>query len=109
MTTPRRSDTWLTDSTATGRQPCFIGKTHPLMMRSALNRPQAHCETTVMIGDRMDTDIISGIEAGLRAVLVSTGSTRPDQVEQCPSRPTRVVDSIARLVPLVAELSGDGV
>ena len=54
------------------------------MMRSALNRLEAHSETTVMIGDRMDTDIISGLEAGLRTVLVTTGSTRPDQVEHVP-------------------------
>ncbi len=88
-------------STATGRQPYFIGKPNPLMMRSALNQLQAHSETTVMVGDRMDTDIISGLEAGLRTVLVSTGSTRPDQVETFPYRPTRVVDSIADLVSAV--------
>ena len=97
-------------STATGRRPYFIGKPNPLMMRSALNRLEAHSETTVMVGDRMDTDIISGLEAGLRTVLVSTGSTRPEQVEHFPYRPTRVVDSIADLVPLVTELAeGEGV
>ena len=79
------------------------------MMRSALNRLEAHSETTVMVGDRMDTDIISGLEAGLRTVLVSTGSTRPEQVEHFPYRPTRVVDSIADLVPLVTELAAEGV
>ncbi len=94
-------------STATGRRPYFIGKPNPLMMRSALNRLEAHSETTVMVGDRMDTDVISGLEAGLRTVLVSTGSTRPEQVEHFPYRPTRVVDSIADLVPLVERLSVD--
>jgi len=88
-------------STATGRKPYFIGKPNPLMMRSALNRLEAHSETTVMIGDRMDTDIISGLEAGLRTVLVTTGSTQPHQVETFPYRPTRVVDSIADLIDLV--------
>jgi NagD protein len=88
-------------STATGRRPYFIGKPNPLMMRSALNQLEAHSETTVMVGDRMDTDIISGLEAGLRTVLVTTGSTRPDQVESFPYRPTRVVDSVADLVALV--------
>lgn len=88
-------------STATGRKPYFIGKPNPLMMRSALNRLEAHSETTVMIGDRMDTDIISGLEAGLRTVLVTTGSTAREQVELFPYRPTRVVDSIADLVDLV--------
>ena len=87
-------------STATGRTPYFIGKPNPLMMRSALNRLEAHSETTVMVGDRMDTDIISGLEAGLRTILVTTGSTRPDQVETFPYRPTKVVDSVAELVEL---------
>jgi NagD protein len=90
---------------ATGRNPYFIGKPNPLMMRSALNRIDAHSETTAMIGDRMDTDIISGLEAGLRTVLVLTGSTRPEQIELFPYRPTRVLDSIADVVPLVDELA----
>ena len=89
-------------STATGRAPYFIGKPNPLMMRSALNALEAHSETTVMIGDRMDTDIISGLEAGIRTVLVTTGSTPRDQVEVFPYRPTKVVDSIADLVELAS-------
>jgi NagD protein len=89
--------------TATGRSPYFIGKPNPLMMRSALNRLEAHSETTVMVGDRMDTDIISGLEAGLRTVLVTTGSTRPEQVEMFPYRPTRVVESIADLLEMVTD------
>jgi NagD protein len=93
-------------STATGRQPYFIGKPNPLMMRSALNALEAHSETTVMVGDRMDTDVISGLEAGIRTVLVTTGSTRPDQVEMFPYRPTRVVDSVADLVELAREPAG---
>ena len=97
---PRRGSVAALISTATGRQPYFVGKPNPLMMRSALNRLEAHSETTVMIGDRMDTDIISGLEAGMRTILVTTGSTRPDQVETFPYRPTRVVDSIADLVEL---------
>jgi NagD protein len=93
-------------STATGRQPYYVGKPNPLMMRGALNRLEAHSETTVMVGDRMDTDIISGLEAGLRTVLVSTGSTRPENIERFPYRPTRVVDSIADLVDEVRPASG---
>ena len=91
---------------ATGRKPYFVGKPNPLMIRAGLNTIGAHSETTAMIGDRMDTDIVSGLEAGLRTILVSTGSTRPDQVSTFPYRPTRVVDSIADVVPLVAELAG---
>ncbi|GAB3064694.1 HAD-IIA family hydrolase [Intrasporangium mesophilum] len=88
-------------STATGRQPYYIGKPNPLMMRSALNRLDAHSETTIMVGDRMDTDIISGLEAGLRSVLVLTGSTTREQIENFPYRPSRVVDSVADLVRFV--------
>ncbi len=87
--------------TATGHAPYFVGKPNPLMMRSALNRLQAHSETTVMVGDRMDTDIVAGLEAGLRTILVGTGSTRPDQVDGFPYRPSVVVDSVADLVDLV--------
>ncbi|MEO7236682.1 MAG: HAD hydrolase-like protein, partial [Lapillicoccus sp.] len=72
---------------------------------TALNRIDAHSETTVMIGDRMDTDVISGLEAGLRTVLVLTGSTQREQVEAYPYRPTRIVDSIADVIPMVDELS----
>ena len=90
---------------ATGAKPYFIGKPNPLMMRTALNRIEAHSESTVMIGDRMDTDIISGLEAGLRTILVLTGSTRADQVDRYPYRPTRVVDSIADVVAMVAQFA----
>ncbi len=90
-------------STATGRRPYYIGKPNPLMMRSALNRLEAHSESTVMVGDRMDTDIVSGLEAGLRTILVTTGSTLPHQIETFPYRPTRVVDSIADLVEMVTD------
>jgi NagD protein len=86
---------------ATGVDPYFVGKPNPLMMRSALNRIDAHSETTVMVGDRMDTDVVSGLEAGLRTVLVLTGSTRPADIDRFPYRPTQVSDSIADLVDLV--------
>jgi NagD protein len=68
------------------------------MMRSALNAIDAHSETTAMIGDRMDTDVISGLEAGLRTILVLTGLTTREEAERFPFRPSRVVDSIADLV-----------
>jgi NagD protein len=66
-----------------------------------MNRIQAHSETTVMIGDRMDTDVVAGIEAGLETILVLTGSTRAADVARFPYRPTRVVDSVADVVELV--------
>jgi NagD protein len=86
---------------ATGVEPYFVGKPNPLMMRSALNRLGAHSETTVMVGDRMDTDVVSGLEAGLRTVLVLSGSTNAGAVERFPYRPTHVFDSVADLVDLV--------
>ncbi|MFT4082742.1 MAG: HAD-IIA family hydrolase [Nocardioides sp.] len=88
-------------STATGREPYYVGKPNPLMMRSALNRIDAHSETTAMVGDRMDTDVVSGLEAGLRTFLVLTGSTTSEMVERFPYRPTRVVDGVEDLVALV--------
>ena len=85
-------------SRATGVQPYFVGKPNPLMMRSALNQIDAHSESAAMVGDRMDTDVVSGLEAGMHTVLVLTGSTRRDEVERFPFRPSRVVDSIADLI-----------
>ena len=82
-------------SAATGVKPYFIGKPNPLMMRTALRTLNAHSEDSVMIGDRMDTDIVAGIESGLRTILVLTGVTTREQVERFPYRPTWVRDSIA--------------
>jgi NagD protein len=86
-------------SRATGVAPYFVGKPNPLMMRSALNAIDAHSETTAMVGDRMDTDVVAGLEAGMHTVLVLTGSTRRDEAERFPYRPSRIVDSVADLLP----------
>ena len=85
-------------SRATGVSPYFVGKPNPLMMRSALNAIDAHSETTAMVGDRMDTDVVSGLEAGMHTILVLTGSTSRDEAERFPFRPSRIVDSIADLI-----------
>jgi NagD protein len=85
-------------SRATGIAPYFVGKPNPLMMRSALNAIDAHSETAAMVGDRMDTDVISGLEAGLEAILVLTGVTTRADAERHPFRPSRIVDSIADLI-----------
>jgi len=85
-------------SKATGVEPYFIGKPNPMMMRSALNTIDAHSESTAMIGDRMDTDVLCGLEAGLHTILVLTGISTPADVERYPYRPSRVVSSIAELV-----------
>jgi NagD protein len=86
---------------ATGAEPYFVGKPNPMMFRSAMNRIEAHSESTVMIGDRMDTDVVAGIEAGLETILVLTGSTRPADVTRFPFRPGHVRDSIADVIEMV--------
>jgi len=85
-------------SRATGVEPYYVGKPNPLMMRSALNALDAHSETTAMIGDRMDTDIVSGLEAGLETILVLTGLTTREEAEAHPYRASRIVESVADLV-----------
>ena len=85
-------------SRATGVDPYYVGKPNPLMMRSALNALDAHSETAAMVGDRMDTDIVAGLEAGLEAILVLTGVTARGDAERHPYRPSRIVESVAELV-----------
>jgi NagD protein len=84
---------------ATGVEPYFVGKPNPVMMREGLNKIKAHSESTAMIGDRMDTDVKCGIEAGLETILVMTGITQQGDIERFPYRPSRVVKSIADLIP----------
>jgi NagD protein len=85
-------------SRATGVDPYFVGKPNPLMMRSALNAIDAHSESAAMVGDRMDTDVVSGLEAGMHTVLVLTGITQREETERFPYRPSRIIDSIADLI-----------
>jgi NagD protein len=85
-------------SRATGVDPYFVGKPNPLMMRSALNAIDAHSETAAMVGDRMDTDIVSGLEAGMETILVLTGLTTRQEAERHPYRASRIVESVAELV-----------
>src|SRR5437763_3217743 len=93
---------------ATGRSPYYVGKPNPLMMRSALRRLGAHSESNVMIGDRMDTDVHSGIEAGLQTILVLTGISTPESAERYPYRPTKVLDSVADLIGRTGDPFGEG-
>ena len=83
---------------ASGRSPFYCGKPSPFMMRSALNYLGVHSENTVMIGDRMDTDIVAGIQSGMETVLVLSGVTSIKQIEEYPYRPGRVVKSVADLI-----------
>ena len=85
-------------SEATGRDPYFVGKPNPVMIRSALNRIGAHSESTAMVGDRMDTDVVAGLEAGLTTYLVLTGSTDRDELTEFAYRPDDVTESVAELI-----------
>ena len=83
---------------ATGKEPYVVGKPNPMMFRSAMNKIGAHSENTGMIGDRMDTDIVAGIEAGLHTILVLTGISDRAAIERYPFRPDEVIDSVADLL-----------
>jgi NagD protein len=83
---------------ATGIKPYFIGKPNPLMMRRALNALHAHSENTIMVGDRMDTDVVAGMEAGMETILVLSGVTRAEDIDRFPYRPTRVLNSVADII-----------
>ena len=82
---------------ATGRSPFFVGKPNPLMMRSALRYLGVHSEDTIMIGDRMDTDIVAGVMSGLDTILVLSGVSSLADVERFPYRPTRILNSVAEI------------
>jgi NagD protein len=83
---------------ATGREPYIVGKPNPMMFRSAMNKISAHSESTGMIGDRMDTDVVAGIEAGLHTVLVLTGIADDNEIAKYPFRPTEILNSVADLL-----------
>ena len=89
-------------SRATSVDPYFVGKPNPLMIRSALNALDAHSETTAIIGDRMDTDVVAGLEAGLATILVLTGVTTRAEAERFPYRASRIADSVADLIDELA-------
>ena len=80
---------------ASGFSPFYCGKPSPFMMRSALNYLGVHSENTTMIGDRMDTDIIAGIQSGMHTILVLSGVTTQKEITNFPYRPSKVVKSVA--------------
>jgi len=82
---------------ATGVKPYFVGKPNPLMMRNALRYLQEHSENAIMVGDRMDTDVVAGIESGMETILVLSGVTKEPDVERFPYRPTRILPSVAEI------------
>jgi NagD protein len=83
---------------ATGMEPYIVGKPNPMMFRSAMKKIDAHSSTTGMIGDRMDTDVVAGIEAGLHTVLVLTGIADEAEIKKYPFRPSEILNSVQDLV-----------
>ena len=85
---------------ATGTQAYFCGKPNPLMMRTGLKMLGCHSAEAVMVGDRMDTDIISGLESGMSTVLVLSGISTRETVKTFAYRPTMVLDGVGDIVKL---------
>jgi NagD protein len=83
---------------ATGRKAYFIGKPNPLMMRSALKNIGCSTEETVIIGDRMDTDIIAGIESEIDTLLVLSGITTREMIGNFPFRPHYILNGVVDLI-----------
>ena len=83
---------------ATGKKAYFIGKPNPLMLRHALNRIECHSSDIALVGDRMDTDIVAGIESNIDTVLVLSGVTAKEDIEKFPYRPKYIFSGVGELV-----------
>ena len=84
---------------ASGVAPFYIGKPNALMMRTALNFMNVHSENTIMVGDRMDTDIVAGVTSGLETILVLSGVTKEDSIDKYPYLPSHIKNSVAEINP----------
>ena len=82
----------------TNVSPFFVGKPNPLMIRSALNYLGVHSEDTIIVGDRMDTDIVTGVQSGMQTILVLSGVTRLEDMGKYPYIPTWVYKSVAEIL-----------
>ena len=85
---------------ATGKQAYFCGKPNPLMMRTGLNLLGCHSGEAVMVGDRMDTDVISGMECGMSTVLVLSGVSTRETISTFAYCPTVVLDGVGNIVEM---------
>ncbi len=90
---------------ATGKKAYFCGKPNPLMMRTGLRMLNCHSAEAVMIGDRMDTDIISGMESGMSTILVLSGISTKDTVKEYAYKPDMVLDGVGDIVQAAESLS----
>lgn len=84
---------------ATGKAAYYVGKPNPLMMRTGLRLLGVHSHEAAMIGDRMDTDIVAGMESGLDTVLVLSGCTTREEIQNYAYRPHHVLDGVGDIVP----------
>lgn len=84
---------------ATGKKPYVVGKPNPLMMISALKKIGTHADNTIMIGDRMDTDMLAGLEAGMTTCLVLSGVSSLESIENFPYKPNHIFNNIGEIYP----------
>lgn len=84
---------------ASGVAPFFVGKPNALMMRMALNHLNVHSENTIMVGDRMDTDVVAGVTSGMETILVLSGVTKEEDIEKYPYLPSHIKISVADIEP----------
>ncbi len=83
---------------ATGKKAYFVGKPNPLMLRHGLNKLNCHSQEIAFIGDRMDTDIIAGIESNVDTVLVLSGVTDRETIDRYPYRPKYIFNGVGDIV-----------
>lgn len=83
---------------ATGKKAYFVGKPNPLMLRHGLKKLDCHSEDIAFIGDRMDTDIIAGIESNVDAVLVLSGVTKREDIDLYPYRPKYIFGGVGDII-----------
>ena len=93
----------------TGMKPLAIGKPNSIMFRAGLNLIGAHSETTAMVGDNMQTDVLTGIEAGLETFMTLTGVSQESTPDKYAYAPDHIIDSVADLVPVVNRWAGASV
>lgn len=86
---------------ATGKTPYYVGKPNPVMLRMGLNKIDGHSEHSALVGDRMDTDILAGMESGLQTHLVLTGSTTREDILKYAFRPMFVHEGIYKVLELL--------
>ncbi len=88
---------------STDRKAYFVGKPNPLMLRHGIKKLNCHSDEIAFIGDRMDTDIVAGIESNVDTVLVLSGVTSREDIEKFPYRPKYVFDGVGEIVKAIKQ------